>query len=144
MGCGQTMEGYCVIGKSLILFPIGPKCASKVISIFSLHPATHELPTIGGTERLLTWWRGSQCSSPGSAPSTWCMKVHRSGSGRAHQCILLGNKIQLFTSFLHGTAFWAVSLRAARSVCGCLKAMETTQREETLNGFSCQSLILTL
>lgn len=65
----------------------------KVVSTSSFQPATHELPTAGDIERLLTLWRGSQCSLPEWAPGTWHMRLHSSGSGHAHQCILLGNKI---------------------------------------------------
>lgn len=89
---GQTMEGFCIMRRSLVLFPVDPRGDFKVVNTFSPHPATHGLPTTEDTGRSLTLWWDSQCTLPELAPSTWHTRLHRLGSGHAHQYILLGEK----------------------------------------------------
>lgn len=94
VSCGLTMVVFYVRGRNLILFflyaqgvpPGGKYLFSPSCLSWACNPRSY-------WERSLTLWQGSLCSLPGLVLGTGHTRLHRSGSGHAHRCILLGNKI---------------------------------------------------
>lgn len=126
MSCGQTTVVFYVRGRKLTPFFCMPKGCLQVVSTSSLHPASHELATPGDTEE-----GHSPCGRAACAVFLgWSSALGTRGFADLAVAVL----IDVFSWGTKSSCLSYFYLRAARSLCGCAKTVETIQREETLNG----------
>ena len=98
----------------------------QVVSTSSLHPASHELATPGATEK-----GHSPCDRAACAVFLgWSSAL----GTRGFTDLAVAMLIDVFSWGTKSSCLSCFYMRAARSLCGYEKTVETIQREETLNG----------
>ena len=118
--------GFLCQVKEYASFFCMPKGSLQVVRTSSLHPAFHELATPGDTEKGPSPCERAVCA----VFLGWSSALGTRGFADLAVAVL----IDVFSWGTKSSCLSDFYMRAARSLYGCEKTVETVQREETSNG----------